>query len=148
MEVSMKKFGFAVAFAAASLLAATSAVFAEEVSCNGVLPPGTYDNIIVPPNASCAIAGSIVKGNITALDHAMLLVATSEVGGNIKGDQADVVHVFTTSVGNNIHVEGGGPVPGFVFEMAICGTTLRHGHISKLRRRFGRSWRRSRAAAS
>jgi hypothetical protein len=70
MEVSMKKFGFAVAFAAASLLAATSAVFAEEVSCNGVLPPGTYDNIIVPPNASCAIAGSIVKGNITALDHA------------------------------------------------------------------------------
>jgi hypothetical protein len=125
----MKKLGFAAAVAAVSLLAATSAVFAEDVTCNGVLPPGTYDSITVPPNASCAIAGSIVKGNITALDHAMLLVATSEVGGSIKGDQADVIHVFTTSVGHNIHVEGGGPVPGFVFEVAICGTTLRQGHI-------------------
>ena len=125
----MRTLGFVATFVAASLFAAASAVLAEEVSCTGVLPPGTYDSITVLPAASCAIAGSIVKGNVTALAHARLLISASQVGGSIESDQADVVHVFTTSVGDNIRVERGGPVPGFVFEVEICGTSVRKGSI-------------------
>src|SRR5688572_3514853 len=41
------------------------AIAEDPTRCEGTLPPGTYDNVVVPSGASCTMSGQIVvNGNV------------------------------------------------------------------------------------
>jgi hypothetical protein len=136
---------------AAGLLAAVLAkpVWADNTLCEGTLPTGVYDNVVVPEGTFCNLSDSIVRGNVTALERSRLVmvrdeangnvkglqqaevvIVDTEVRGNIKGDKADVVAVITSIVSGNIHIVGAnvpgpfGPVSAYVH-----GTRLPQGNI-------------------
>jgi hypothetical protein len=130
-----------------------SSALAEDQTCIGVLPPSTYDSVVVPPGQNCSISGSVVRGNIKALENSQLVVEFSTVHGNIDGDKADLVQVnFTTvlppfsfplgPVHGNITIKEGGPahapfpagaiicdVDSNPCEVAMAGTTVRNGDV-------------------
>jgi hypothetical protein len=99
--------------------------------CNGTLPPGTYDNIIVPPGATCTINGSVIRGSVLALRDSRLFMSSDQVVDFIKGDGADIVHIVATTVGEQIFLHngtlsGGG---GFLNVLISNGTVVRNGNI-------------------
>jgi hypothetical protein len=69
----------------------------------GALPPGTYENVRVPPGASCRIGpGTIVTGNVIGLENSLLIVQLgSTVGGNVEVGRGGRITVL-----NNTTVEG------------------------------------------
>ena len=84
---------------------------AGDTPCAGALPPGIYDNIIVPPGASCTLSASVVLGNVKALENSQLVIISSNVRGNVEGDKADLVQVNFSLVRENILIKEGGPAP-------------------------------------
>ena len=99
--------------------------------CTGVLPPGTYDNIIVPAGAACTIDGSVIRGNVLALTDSRLFMSNDQVIGFIKGDGADIVQIVSTTVGGVIFIQngslsGGG---GIVNVLIANGTVVTGGSI-------------------
>lgn len=100
-------------------------------ACTGVLPPGTYGNIVVPAGASCTITGSIIRGNVRALADSRLFMSSDQVIGFIKGEGADIVHIVSTIVDEQIFLEngtlsGGG---GVLNVLIANGTVVRGGNI-------------------
>jgi hypothetical protein len=94
--------------------------------CDGVLPPGVYDNVEVPPNGICLLTNSTVRGNVVALRNSYLTMRDNQVQGNVKGDKATQVVVQGGSVGGNIQItEGTAAGVG----ASINGTTVRNGNI-------------------
>jgi hypothetical protein len=96
--------------------------------CVGVLTPGTYDNVEVPPGASCFLTNSTILGSVKALEHARLFMFNDQVRGNVDGDKAAGVQVAASRVGGNIQIkEGTNP---FEFGVAVyAGTVLDQGNI-------------------
>ena len=91
--------------------------------CTGVLPPGTYTNVMVPEGAACTINGSTILGNVLAKTNSQLYMSTNQVLGGIKGDGADVVHIFATTVGEQIFIgTEHSPVPE---ACSMCSLTTR-----------------------
>lgn len=125
-----------------------SSALADDETCTSVLT-GVFDNVVVPPGANCTISGSIVNGNVKALENSQLVVALSTVHGNIDGDKADLVQVnFTTvllpfgPVRGNISIKEGGPahapfpvgaltcdVAGDPCEALVVQSTVRNGNV-------------------
>jgi hypothetical protein len=117
--------------------------------CEGTLPPGTYDNVIVRQGPRCYLSDSIVRGKVTALEHSSIamvrdevngnvkaleqadvIIIDSEVRGNVKGHKADGVQVYTSIVGKSIQIVGAN-VPGPFGPLAavVHGTLLPKGNI-------------------
>ncbi|HJU68959.1 MAG TPA: hypothetical protein VJ650_12035 [Gemmatimonadaceae bacterium] len=93
--------------------------------CTGVLPPGTYDHVIVPPGASCTVNGSLIRGNVLALADSRLFMSADEVLGFIKGDGADIVHILGTTVADQIFIHNGSlSGAGGVLNVWIAGGTV------------------------
>jgi hypothetical protein len=82
----------------------------SETRCVGTLPPGTYENIVVPENTACFVDNSVVRGNVKVLEGAALFVFTTFVGGSVQGDKAALVQVIECEVVGNVEIkEGGAP---------------------------------------
>src|SRR5262249_48312394 len=63
-------------------------------TCTGTLPPGTYQNVTVPAQATCNINGSdIITGNVTVATGATLTSFGASIGGNLQADHAQFISV-------------------------------------------------------
>lgn len=125
----------AVALALATLLSvlvvalSASPARADNTECTGTLPPGTYDNIVVPKGATCELSSSIVRGNVRALEGSRLNANDNTIEGNVLGNKADVVHLQSLdpavpdTVEGNIHIKQGNDTA------IVCGQTLPSGNI-------------------
>jgi hypothetical protein len=102
---------------------------ADNTECTGVLPPGTYDNIVVPKGETCFLSNSIVRGNVRALENSRLEARDNTILGNVMGNKADVVDLQSANPGvpdiveGNIHIKQGNDLA------LVCGQTLPSGNI-------------------
>jgi hypothetical protein len=79
----------------------------SDVECRGTLPPGTYQNVVVPEGQVCVfgLGKVIVLGNVKALEGSELTISgkiCNEVRGNIEADKATDVLVQGVTVDGNI----------------------------------------------
>jgi hypothetical protein len=141
----MRKVLLLLVLAASSLvLIVGPSAAASDTPCMGTLPPGTYDNIVVPPGQTCLLTGVTVLGNVKALEDSRLHIQSSNVRGNVIGDKADTVELSGGTVRENIIIKEGGPAPilapsGFFMcgffpfrtpcEAVVSGTTVEEGSI-------------------
>ena len=84
--------------------------FTAAVSANGtclsVITGGTYEQIVVPPGASCTLVGVQVATNVDVKRGASLFaLAGARIGGDLKADQPAIVDLQNTSVVRNVHVD-------------------------------------------
>src|ERR1700759_1423932 len=87
------------------LTAPAALASAPNATCNGQLPPGTYQNVTVPAQASCEIIqATIITGDVTVATGAELSVNMASIGGNLQADHAQVVTVVLGSVGGNLQL--------------------------------------------
>lgn len=100
------------------------------VQCTGVLPPGTYNNVMVPEGATCTINGSTITGNVLAKTDSRLFMSTDEVWGFIKGDGADIVHIIGTTVLDQVFLWNGTlSGGGGVLNVHIVNTVVTGGNV-------------------
>ncbi len=118
----------AVAAVAAALVVAPVAS-ASDTRCTGNLT-GTFDNVVVPENATCVLVDSLVMGNVKALSNSRLFADSNDIRGNVEGDKADLVEVYDrpeepapSIVGGNIQAKEGNE------GVLVCGTELPSGNI-------------------
>jgi hypothetical protein len=105
-----------------------------DFQCTGFVLGGVYQNVVVPPGASCDMIGSTVNGNVKALQDSRLSLHTATIQGNVQGDKAATVLVLFSTVRENIEIRDGAiDNPGDT-EVGICGTTVLVGnvHIEKM----------------
>jgi hypothetical protein len=95
---------------AAVAAAAPTAVAAPETICNGELPFGSYDNVVVPPDATCSASGSTVKRNFAVGRGATLNGGDVIIGGNLVALGATNLRLFSFSVRGDVRVVDGGGV--------------------------------------
>jgi hypothetical protein len=140
----MKKLLVLYLMALTIVLASSSDALADDTICVGVLT-GTYDNVVVPPNATCSLIGALVQGNVIALENSRLAIFLSYVRGNVEGNKAQVVQVRDSTVRENITIKEGGfaaaPTPpgaltcfaqGFPLtpcDALVIGSTVLEGNI-------------------
>ena len=78
----------------------------SETDCVGFLS-GTFQNVVVPPGATCFLVRSTVTGNVKALEGARLTTSANEIAGNIEIEKAGFANlVFDVVGGNVIMVDG------------------------------------------
>jgi hypothetical protein len=96
------------------------------------LPPGPYQNIIVPEGGVCVLINLTMTGNIKALAGSTLYAVNNTVGGNIQAEKAVRVQIFGGKVEGGIGIfDGvGGPVVHYDYEIANV-TVTRDIHLSK-----------------
>jgi hypothetical protein len=129
----MRKQLFGCALVAAALGAVPSPAFAGDTRCVGLLV-GTFDNVVVPRNTDCTLAGSIVRGNVKARQGSSLLSNFNQIAGNLEGDHPRWVGSLNDSIGGNFDVVGA-TGPGFSFmglsvNAFVCGARLSKGNIA------------------
>ena len=100
--------GLSILLASAFLFPVASLVSAEELTCRGSLGAVTVDNLRVPRNATCKLAGTRVKGTIKVGTGATLVATKIVVVGNIQAEGAKAVKVSASSVGGSIQIVHGG----------------------------------------
>jgi hypothetical protein len=88
--------------------AAPSAVAAPVTICRGDLPFGSYENVVVPPRATCSASGSTVAGNVTVGLGATLNGGFVTIANNLVGVGAANVRLTGFSVGGDVIIRGGG----------------------------------------
>jgi hypothetical protein len=97
------------AFSLAAVLAAPSAVSAEETTCRGSIGSRTVDNLRVPSGATCTLNGTRVEGTIKVARNATLYAYGVRVKGNVQGEEAARVRVLADSrVNGSIQLDDGG----------------------------------------
>jgi hypothetical protein len=93
-----------------SILWATPTL-AEETVCRSSLGSVIVDNLRVPQNAICRLAGTRVKGTITVQNNATLTARRVVVIGNVQAENAKQVNVLESSrVGGSVQVVQSGGV--------------------------------------
>jgi hypothetical protein len=102
---------------------------AGESVCVGTLPSGTYDQVLVPPGATCTLSGSTVRGNVKALDHSFLSASNNHILGNVDGEHTRTIWVFDNLVEGNIRIRGGGTAESGPADVAIARNLLPQGNI-------------------
>ena len=119
----MKRFVLLVAVlaSAALVLALPPKAEADDTECTGTLTGGPFDNVIVPPGATCFLADATVSGNVKALENSRLRIDDSTIEGNVEGDKADIVQIFLTMVRQHILIKEGGPAEGPAPNFNVCG---------------------------
>lgn len=107
---------------------------ADPFPCVGVAPPGTYDNVVVPPGAQCTLNGSTIRGTVKALEDSRLFMNTDIVHGNVEGYVASAVILQNSTVYGNVHIiEGHDPV---VQSAVVFRNILPNGNIQVEKGRF------------
>jgi hypothetical protein len=91
-----------------SALAATPASAAIATKCEGELPFGSYDRVVVPRNTTCSVSGATVAGNLTVRRGATLNGGTVTIGGSLIAKGATNVRLFEFRVEGDVRIEGGG----------------------------------------
>ena len=104
--------------------------------CVGTLPPGAYDNVEVPPGATCFLDNATIRGSVKALETAQLYMYNSQVAGNVDGDKAAVVQVGDSRVGGSIQIKEGFS-PQVEEGVVVNGTVLEQGNIQVEKMRTG-----------
>jgi hypothetical protein len=77
----------------------------SDQECVGFLPPGTYQNVFVPPGAFCVLQSSMVKGNLTAFEHSRLETDITTIRGSLKGLEGSTVSLLRCVVEGNIETD-------------------------------------------
>jgi hypothetical protein len=110
----------AVAVTTFGLLVAAPAAMADDTTCVGVLPPGVYDNVVVPSGASCVIAGAEIRGNLKAEPGSQIIdVRNSTIHGNVEGDSFSSFDLHGSTVGGNVTLKK------FTTNVQVCETQVR-----------------------
>jgi hypothetical protein len=94
----------AIAASVASLVMAAPAA-ADDTECVGILPPGTYDNVVVPDNTFCDLSGSQVRGNVLVRPGASAAIVESTIGGNVQGSHVDWVQLAQAEVRGDFTID-------------------------------------------
>ncbi len=126
------------------MLVAAPTASAGDTPCTGALT-GTFDNVVVPPNARCTLSSATVRGNVKALENSQLVIQSSTIHGNVEGDKADLVQVNSSTVRGNITIKEGGPASApfpvgtiscfgapatvTVCEALVLSTTIQEGNV-------------------
>ena len=110
-----------VLMSAALVVLGASNAEANDTPCTGTMTGGTFDNVVVPPGATCVLIEATVLGNVKALEDSRLRIDFSDIGGNVEGDKADVVQIFGTDVRGQISIKEGGPAVGPDPNFQVCG---------------------------
>jgi hypothetical protein len=138
----MRKPGIWIGAALMALAVSAPPALAGDTRCVGALPPGVYDNVVVPEGQECDLTESTVRGNLKALPGSALFVSSSDIRGNVEGDKPEALWLTSVGdpnfVGGNVAVTGAGfgvefQVPGgprVDVSVAICDTILPGGNIS------------------
>ncbi len=83
----------------------------EDTECDGLLPAGTYDNVVVLEAKSCEINGGVViTGNFQAQKADSIIIggAGNSVGGNVEiQESTGTIEIKSLTVVGNIKVEKG-----------------------------------------
>jgi hypothetical protein len=103
-EKIMKKLLVLSVLALTMVFALSSEAKADDTPCVGILT-GTFDNVVVPPGATCILIDSTVRGNVKALEDSRLFMFNDTVRGNVDGDKASSVNVNRCTVGGNIQIQ-------------------------------------------
>ena len=111
----------ALLMSAALVVLLPSTAEADDTPCTGTMTGGTFDNVVVPPGATCVLIEVTVLGNVKALEDSRLRIDFSNIGGNVEGDKADVVQIFVTDVRGQISIKEGGPAVGPDPNFQVCG---------------------------
>jgi hypothetical protein len=105
--------------------------------CVGTVQPGTFQDVVVPPGATCVLNNSIVQNNVTALERSRLFMSNTRVGGNVDAQKARVVQVDGGTVGGNIQIrEGSSSTEG----SGVRATKLPGGNIQLEKNTAPRLW--------
>ncbi|MBP7694660.1 MAG: hypothetical protein KA764_22245 [Anaerolineales bacterium] len=82
---------------------------AEEVVCQGTWPAVTVDNVRVPADADCTLAGTLVQGTLKVESGAALTAWGVTVAGNLQAEGARAVRVLAGSViSGSLQIKSGG----------------------------------------
>jgi hypothetical protein len=138
----MRKLGLCVLATAITLGVCAAPAVADDARCVGSLPPGTYDNVVVPRGADCFLSGAIVRGNVKALRGAALFSNVNRIAGNLEGDRPRFVGSVGDTIGGNVHVSGATGQPGFPFDtlsvnVFVCGAQVTDGNVAVKKSRNG-----------
>src|SRR5215510_6783532 len=113
----IKRLFLSIAISVAAFIAGTSSVTAAPTMCDGFLPAGTYDTVIVPEGKTCTVAGGVtVNGSVIVQEGASLQVppnangTTLIVNVNLLGDGVSVVNLngaaVTATILGNVSITG------------------------------------------
>jgi hypothetical protein len=122
----MRKLSLCIGVALVALAVSAPPALAGDTKCVGALPPGVYDNIVVPSGATCNLAGAQVKGNVLAKPESLLFIDPgtnirgsveakqgaqtgsfqATIGGSYKCDHCSFEDVEETLVGGNVEITG------------------------------------------
>jgi len=102
----MRKALISTLLAATALLGVPTAE-ADDTLCVGTLPPGVYDNVIVPPGQSCIAQGSTINGNVKVLEGGRFLSnANNTIAGSVQGERNARIFLQQDRVGGSVEATG------------------------------------------
>jgi hypothetical protein len=138
----MRRIALSIALAAIYLGVLSPPAVAENARCVGTLPPGTYDNVVVPRDTDCFLTGAVVRGNVKVLRGAALFSNLNRIEGNVQGNRPRFVGSVGDTIGGNFQVTGATGQPGFPFDglsvnVFVCGTRLTDGNVAVEKSRNG-----------
>ena len=79
-----------------------------EYRCTGTARAITADNLLVPPGATCNLAGARIKGGIKVEERATLYASGLYVMGSLQAKKATSVSISDSMFGGSVEVEEGG----------------------------------------
>lgn len=101
--------------------------------CAGILPPGVYHNVVVPPGQSCEIGSSVLTGYLKAFAGSRLVSINNSIDGSVEALGAEFVHLEGDNVGGNIHIlDGPGQLVNFL-SYRVINVAVPHGHVHVMR---------------
>jgi hypothetical protein len=108
--MNTKRLLLSIAISVAALIAGTSSAAAAVTRCDGLLPPDTYDTVLVPKGKNCDVAGSVtVEQNVILQEGASLTIdGNLTVNGNLQGNGVDSVLM----IGGGISIHGNVSITG------------------------------------
>jgi hypothetical protein len=119
------------------LPASASAASPSATTCNGTLAPGTYQSIVVPNGATCALGVGpihVLAGVQVGSDASFVLgvergPATGTIGGGVVANNAAEVIVHDARINGGVTVHGGSHLFGCV-PFNACITLLEDNSIN------------------
>lgn len=101
--MSLRRHPFSLSVFFAGLLCAGMAQ-AGDARCRSTLT-GSYDNVVVPADASCTLRRAQVSGSVQVMRGARLFSLGSQIEGNVQADDAAGVDVTGGRVGGNVQIK-------------------------------------------
>jgi hypothetical protein len=98
------------ALACAAAASAAPAAIAASTTCEGELAGGSYDDVVVPPRATCSLFGATVAQTVSVGRNATLNGGFVTIGGSLVAADAKNVRLTGFSVVGDVTIRGGGEV--------------------------------------